>query len=423
MFPISYILYLSLLIVYLLSSAAGLQSLKNLVRQTTTTAANNNNNNNHNQNKKLSTRGTSFYRDIHNSYMANARHTRNTAKRAIGGNAVYLLASSSPSPLPSSSSSGVDTTSFNWKKSLEVGIYLALWYFFSGWYNIYNKKALNILKMPWFVATSQMGMGFLIFIPMWLLKIRERPANDFEEFKIVFSSLTPVGFYQALTHASGVIALGAGAVSFTQIVKASEPAFTAAISGIFFREFLPWQAYTALIPVMLGVSMASVTELTFSWFCLGSGMMANIFAAARGVFGKKQMCGEIQCVETLSADNYYAVLTIVSFFMLVPVMILTEGSKVKQLVEIANYQEGLQQMLKSGVLFYLYNEVSFKALNNLNPVSHALANTVKRIVIIVSSVIFFGETLTPIGTLGASLAIAGVFAYSMACYLCKPKKK
>ena len=419
MFSIRYILYAFLLIVYLLSSAAGLQSSKNLVRHTTTTTAANNNNNN--QNKKLSTRGTSFYRDIHNRCMANARLTRSTAKRALGGNAVDLLASSLPSP--SSSSSGVGTTSFNWKKSLEVGIYLTLWYFFSGWYNIYNKKALNILKMPWFVATSQMGMGFLIFIPMWLLKIRERPANDFEEFKIVFSSLTPVGFYQALTHASGVIALGAGAVSFTQIVKASEPAFTAAISGIFFREFLPWQAYTALIPVMLGVSMASVTELTFSWFCLGSGMMANIFAAARGVFGKKQMCGEIQCVETLSADNYYAVLTIVSFFMLVPVTILMEGSKIKQLVEIANYQEGLRQMLKSGVLFYLYNEVSFKALNNLNPVSHALANTVKRIVIIVSSVIFFGETLTPIGTVGASLAIAGVFAYSMACYLCKPKKK
>ena len=95
-------------------------------------------------------------------------------------------------------------------------------------------------------------------------------------------SLGSVGFYQALTHASGVIALGAGAVSFTQVVKASEPAFTAAISAFFFSEYLPWQCYTALIPVMIGVSMASVTELTFSWFCLGAGMMANIFAAARG---------------------------------------------------------------------------------------------------------------------------------------------
>ena len=97
-------------------------------------------------------------------------------------------------------------------------------------------------------------------------------------------SLRSVGLYQALTHAAGVIALGAGAVSFTQVVKASEPAFTAAISAFFFSEYLPWQCYAALVPVMIGVSMASVTELTFSWFCLGAGMMANVFAAARGYF-------------------------------------------------------------------------------------------------------------------------------------------
>ena len=52
---------------------------------------------------------------------------------------------------------------------------------------------------------------------------------------------------KALAHASGVIALGAGAVSFTHVVKALEPAFTAAISGIFFKEFLSWQAYIALV--------------------------------------------------------------------------------------------------------------------------------------------------------------------------------
>lgn len=174
---------------------------------------------------------------------------------------------------------------------------------------------------------------------------------------------------------------------------------------------------------MVGVSMASVTELTFSWYCLGAGMMANIFAAARGVFGKKQMCGDEKCVEQLSPENYYAVLTIISFIMLVPITLLMEGRTIFKLNEIKDFKEGVQQMLVSGLFFYLYNEVSFKALNNLNPVSHALANTVKRIVIIISSVIFFGETMTPIGIAGASLAILGVFAYSLAGIFFKPKSK
>ena len=42
-----------------------------------------------------------------------------------------------------------DRHNFNWKKSLEVSAYLGLWYLFSGYYNIYNKRALTILKLPW----------------------------------------------------------------------------------------------------------------------------------------------------------------------------------------------------------------------------------------------------------------------------------
>ena len=40
------------------------------------------------------------------------------------------------------------------KENFKLIIYLILWYFFSGYYNILNKNALNILKLPWFVATS-----------------------------------------------------------------------------------------------------------------------------------------------------------------------------------------------------------------------------------------------------------------------------
>ena len=267
-----------------------------------------------------------------------------------------------------------------------------------------------------------MGMGFLIFVPLWGLNLRQRPSKSVDEFKGIVTELFSVATYQSLPHAAGVIALGAGAVSFTQVVKASEPAFTAAISGIFFNEYLSWQAYASLIPVMVGVAMSSATELSFSWYCLAAGIMSNVFAAARGVFGKKQMSGSSS--KTLSPDNYYAVLTMISFALLVPITLLLEGSKIFGLSTIdEKVKEGVKNALISGILFYLYNEVSFKALNNLNAVSHALANTVKRIVIIISSVIIFSEPLTPIGKAGATLAIAGVFLYSIVQIYYKPKKK
>ena len=52
-----------------------------------------------------------------------------------------------------------------------------------------------------------------------------------------------------------------------------------------------------------------------------------------------------------------------------------------------------------------------------------IANTLKRIVIILSSVVLMGETMTPVGSAGASLAMLGVFAYSMAGIYYKKKKE
>lgn len=332
------------------------------------------------------------------------------------------------------------------KDRLEVVLYLSLWYFLSAVYNIYNKKALNCLGLPWFVATVQMGTGLLLFIPLWLLKIREPPSSNLPELFEVFGYMKSVALYQTLTHISGVIALGAGDVSFTQVVKASEPVFTAGISALFLKQLLSWQAYIALIPVCLGVAIASTTQLNFSWYCLLAGILANIFSAARGVFGKTQMCGDTRCLEQLSPENYYAVLTILSFFMLVPATALIEGSKIFAVVKATSeyamstggitlglFQQplsthgqvqGLLYSLFSGILFYLYNEVSFKTLNKVHPVTHAVSNTVKRVVIILSSVIVFNDKLTPSGIFGACLAVAGVCGYSITqhLYQYKPQK-
>jgi drug/metabolite transporter (DMT)-like permease len=73
----------------------------------------------------------------------------------------------------------------------------------------------------------------------------------------------PVALMHALAHISAVISLGAGAVSFTHIVKAAEPAFTSLFSALFLKQFFPLPVYLALVPVMGGVAVASLTERKF----------------------------------------------------------------------------------------------------------------------------------------------------------------
>ena len=53
--------------------------------------------------------------------------------------------------------------------------------------------------------------------------------------------------------------------------------------------------------------------------------------------------------------------------------------------------QGYQYAFLSGLLFYAYNELSFSVLAEVSPITHAICNTLKRVAVIVASILFLGE--------------------------------
>lgn len=58
----------------------------------------------------------------------------------------------------------------------------------------------------------------------------------------------------------------------------------------------------------------------------------------------------------------------------------------------------------------------------VNPVTHAVGNTIKRVVIIVASVVAFKTPMSTGSIIGSSVAIAGTLMYSLAMNASKTKK-
>jgi solute carrier family 35 protein E1 len=58
------------------------------------------------------------------------------------------------------------------------------------------------------------------------------------------------------------------------------------------------------------------------------------------------------------------------------------------------------------------------ALSSVHPVTHAVANTVKRIAVILISLLVFRNPLTLSGAAGSAVAIGGVLLYSLAKARC-----
>jgi len=308
---------------------------------------------------------------------------------------------------------------------IQTGSYILLWYAFNIGYNIYNKQALNALAYPWTIATIQMAAGIAYFVPLWLTGVRKMPNLKMDDMKV----LIPVAACHTGVHVGAVIALGAGAVSFAHIVKASESVVTCAFSALLLGQTFSLPVYLSLIPIIGGVGIASMKELSFTMLALSAAMLSNVCSSLRAVLTKKYMKDPSWKTEkNLDAKNQYAVLTAISTAILVPMAFAIEGtgffSAFKDVVAAGDFtNKSLSTLLAlGGAFYYAYNEYGFLALGQVNSVTHAVANTIKRVVIIVASVIAFRTPMSTGSMVGSTIAIAGTLLYGLASGADKSKK-
>lgn len=60
-----------------------------------------------------------------------------------------------------------------------------------------------------------------------------------------------------------------------------------------------------------------------------------------------------------------------------------------------------------------FRQVMYLALSNVHPITLAVGNTLKRVVIIVASLIAFRNPITPAAAVGSTIGIAGTLLYSL----------
>jgi len=212
------------------------------------------------------------------------------------------------------------------------------------------------------------------------------------------------------------IALGAGAVSFAQTVKAAEPVFTCVMSYLVLGTVFKWQVYASLFPIIAGVCIASLKELSFSYKSLICALISNVAFASRAVLSKLTMNEPVG--KNMDAANLYGILTMMAFVLTLPVAFYMEGgilpAKWAASVAVVGTPWLVKNIIINGMYYYLYNEVAFLTLNQVAPITHSIANTVKRVAIIVATCIVFQNPMSRIGVIGSSVAIAGTFGYSYA---------
>jgi len=286
-----------------------------------------------------------------------------------------------------------------------------------------------MLHAHWFIAAAQLVVGMVWSILLWLTGVRKLPNLSAADI----TACIPIGLCMCIAHGGSVLAMGVGAVSFAQIVKACEPVF-AAVVGLLVppADLKPMLAYAMLIPIVGGVGLACVKEgkgidINVEAFAYAS--IANVAAAFKGKLGGSAVKAMKQDKsKNMDSANVYAVNNIISLIFTIPIVMYAELPTLKEEWDHATAEHGFNAVVTnialSGFFFYIYNEFAFAFTANVGAVTSSVLNTAKRVIIIVVSAILFKETMDRNTIVGSAIAIMGTFAYSLAsAKKAAPKKK
>ena len=151
--------------------------------------------------------------------------------------------------------------------------------------------------------------------------------------------------------------------------------------------------------ILSGVLLATTSELSFAWAALGGAVVSDLAFAFRNIYSKLSMNSEEgSTLETMSAANTFAVTTCVAAVAAVPFALGVEGARAAAAWTAAAPTAAasvglLGQVLLTGLYFYGYSEVAMKALKNVHPVTHAIGNTMRRVVIMLICIAVFRLSL------------------------------
>jgi len=305
---------------------------------------------------------------------------------------------------------------------VKAGFYILLWYAFNIVFNIINKQSLNAFPCPYFISAMQLVVSGLWMCMLWTFRLQPAPKVDFKLAK----QLLPVAFAHTVGHVTACVSFSLMAVSFAHIVKSAEPVFAVALSGPFLGVWAPAYVWLSLVPIVAGCSLSAMKELSFGWPGFLFAMGSNLGMVMRNILSKK--CLSDFKERNLDGINLFGLLSIFACLFNIPLAIIMESSQWGNAWNAAVASMGQAEFIKllalSGIFYHLYNQLSYMVLGQgLSATSFSVTNTMKRVAVVVSSVLFFKNPVTFLNWVGSFIAIIGTLLYSLAVQKEKAEKQ
>ncbi|XP_066149469.1 solute carrier family 35 member E1 homolog [Euwallacea fornicatus] len=296
------------------------------------------------------------------------------------------------------------------KEVLSIILLCLAWYVVSSTNNVIGKTVLNEFPYPMTMTMVQLLTITILSGPFFnLWGIRKYVDID---WKYYCKLIIPLAFGKFIASVFSHVSIWKVPVSYAHTVKATMPLFTVLLSRLIMGEKQTFKVYISLIPIIGGVAIATLTEISFDMIGLVSALVATAGFSLQHIFSKKVLKDtKIHHLRLLHLLGRLAL------FMFLPVWLYADFlSLIHDKTKTYQDYRVITLLFIDGLLNWLQNIIAFSLLNLVTPLTYAVANCSKRIFVIGLSLFVLGNPVTSMNIVGMLMAIFGVLHYNKAKY-------
>jgi len=226
----------------------------------------------------------------------------------------------------------------------------------------------------------------------------------------------------SFTFSFGMLALNRGYeymhVSLVETLRATEPVVSVMLASMFLPSEVPGcTQISMLVPVVFGACLSSFGSDAFSAIGLTWVMASNVCFCLRTIQYKKAR----REYKVNDWNLFYQICRIGSVWQLVFALIgdprglpsmtsslLTAFTDASSDVPLASNS---LLILLNGIMYYTYLQCSWVILMQVRVVTHSVGNAMRRPVVLICNVLYFGNPVSWVNAMGISLAFSGVLLY------------
>ncbi|CAH8354731.1 unnamed protein product [Eruca vesicaria subsp. sativa] len=218
----------------------------------------------------------------------------------------------------------------------------------------------------------------------------------------------PMSFVFCINIVLGNVSLRYIPVSFMQTIKSFTPATTVVVlQWLVWRKYFDWRIWASLVPIVGGILLTSVTELSFNMFGFCAALFGCLATSTKTILAESLLHG----YKFDSINTVYYMAPFATMILGLPALLLEGNGILSWFDAHPSPWSALIIIFSSGVLAFCLNFSIFYVIHSTTAVTFNVAGNLKVAVAVLVSWLIFRNPISYMNAVGCGITLVGCTFY------------